>query len=63
MYPKNSFDLVHGRYMLGSIRDWDRYFAQAFKYPPLPPTKLDGDVDAKLDMSNPEVTLNPKSTF
>lgn len=49
--------------MLGSIRDWDRYFAQAFKYPPLPPTKLDGDVDAKLDMSNPEVTLNPKSTF
>jgi len=32
VYQKDTFDLVHGRHMLGSIRDWDRYFSQAFEH-------------------------------
>lgn len=31
VYPENTFDLVHNRYMLGSIKDWDEHFSRVFR--------------------------------
>jgi len=30
-YPANNFDLIYARYLIGSVADWERLFAQAFK--------------------------------
>ncbi|KAG0126572.1 S-adenosyl-L-methionine-dependent methyltransferase [Tuber indicum] len=32
VYPENIFDLVHSRYMLGSIKDWDEHFCRVFRH-------------------------------
>ncbi|RPA91878.1 S-adenosyl-L-methionine-dependent methyltransferase [Choiromyces venosus 120613-1] len=32
VYPEETFDLVHTRFMLGSIKDWNKYFEQAFRH-------------------------------
>jgi hypothetical protein len=33
-YESNPFDYVHGRFLVGSIRDWPRLMLQAFRYIP-----------------------------
>ena len=32
LYRKDSFDLIHSRYMTGAIANWRKMIAQAFKY-------------------------------
>jgi len=32
VYPENTFDLVHNRFMLGSIKDWDEHFSRVFRH-------------------------------
>ena len=30
-FPDNHFDLIHTRILMGSLRDWDKFLAQAYK--------------------------------
>jgi len=32
VHPENTFDLVHNRYMLGSIKNWDEHFCRMFRH-------------------------------
>ena len=31
LYPKNHFDYIHSRFMIGSISSWKRYVRKAFE--------------------------------
>ncbi|KAJ8065033.1 hypothetical protein OCU04_005748 [Sclerotinia nivalis] len=58
-YPPNYFDFIHIRGLFGSISDWDRLYAQAFKH--LKPGGFIQQIEPSLHVKSDDNTVPPNS--